>query len=208
MLVKLRQLINFSTRRPLYLPISNFQGRQMSSKSFETFEEQDIRKFYDEFTSRSVTNLRNALYTTYGKKNTWCFSLETMKDNHYISKISSDEKVDKDGHTKYTFIHSMQVLSSIKKMGFQDWKKYSIKMGYPFCLESFYMIGMTNLPFTIISTKFTNDNKLIKSLSEDLNNENIPLNERNKMLNSKLKNFISEDKRIESLLTGKQRFIF
>lgn len=203
-----QRLINSLPRKSLYLSIFNFQDRQMSHKSFETFEERDIRKFYNEFTSRSVINLRNAVLTNYGKKNTWCFSLETMKDNHYISKISSDEKVDKDGHTKHTFIHSMQVLSSIKKMGFQDWKKYSIKMGYSFCFDSFYIIGMINLPFTIISTKFTDDNKLIKSLSEDLNNENIPLSQRNKMLNSKLIKFISEDKRVESLLTDQQRFMF
>lgn len=175
--------------------------------TYDTFKEKDLLQFFDNFTSRAVVNLRDAIKHYHHPEERLCFSLETTKGNKFIAKLSDFPKVDKDGHTRTTFIHSMQVLSAIRSFGFSDWKKYSLKMGYDFCLLSFYFYGYTNLPFLLMSTKLSNNNKLIKSLSKELNNKDIHDSKRKQILNSNLTKFLAKDETLAGKL-NKAKHIF
>ena len=189
---------------------SNFkfsQFRKISKPSYNSFNEKDLLPFFDKFTSGSVVNLRDAIHFYHHSNEKQSFSLETISGNEYIAKLSEFPKVDKDGHTGTTIIHSMQVLSSIRQMGFSNWKKYSLKLGCGFCFDSFYFSGFTNLPFLLMSTKLTDDNKLIKSLSKELNNEDIPIKQRQKIFFSNLKKFQKENPDLVDVL-NEPKYLF
>lgn len=182
--------------------------RKISNPSYDSFSEKDLLPFFDKFTSGLIVNLRDEIHFYHHPNEKLCFSLETISGNEYTSKISKFPKVDKDGHTGTTIIHSMQVLSSIRKLEFSNWKKYSLKLGYSFCFDSFYFLGFTNLPFLLMSIKLTDDNKLIKSLSEELNNEEIPIKEREKILFSNLNKFQKENPELRIILNKPKKYLF
>lgn len=158
--------------------------------SYNSFKEKDILPFFDKFTSSSVINLRNAI-NNHSDKDLF-FSLKTINDEN-INRLKNNPKIIEAKHTDTTLIHSMQILSSIRKLEFSDWKKYSLKMDYNFCFLAFYSSGFLYLPFALMSAKLTDDNKLIRSLSNELNNENIPFNERKKLFISNINNFQMHD---------------
>ncbi len=167
--------------------IKSLATKTLSRKnSYASFKEKDLLQFFDKFTSKSVVNLRDVIHN-HPEENLF-FSLKTI-NNERIRYLRKSPKIYKDGHTDITLIHSMQILSSIRKLDFSDWKEYSLKLNYNFCFLAFYSSGFLYLPFALMSTKLTDDNKLIRTLSRELNNETIPFVGRKKIFLSNINEF-------------------
>ena len=143
----------------------NFIYLQIMKKSYETFKDKDLFPFFNKVTSKTIVKLR-----------------DDVQKSNYLYKNNFD-------FSNKKLFHSMQILHSIKIFGFSNWKLHSLKLDYNFCYSSFYLLNFKNLPLILMSTKLTENNKLIRLLSKELNNEKIDINKRKLILISNLKKF-------------------
>lgn len=169
------------------------QKRYKSKITYYTFSKEHIKRHFDDFTSKCIVSLRDLIQKNHLDKKDLCFSLVTINGDEYLSKLDNNKKSLNDNYIFSVLLHSFQVLFSIKRMGYYNWNKNSLKLDFDFCFKHFYLKNNSNMAFLLMSNKILDDNSLVKKYSNQLNDKKISSERKKQLLNLLINESLKKD---------------